>query len=145
MTAIWALAQVHSIRRGVDVVAADAVEGRFPPLAFKPAVIATVVIQPEPEEEQAHERAEDDRAGGEIEHAPSKRSLAGAVKSQSNHPIHSDFTEGNEGNEGPGNNCDSLFPLLPFVKTRNGRLVGINPTAACLARRSRNQTQVPVF
>jgi hypothetical protein len=64
------------------MVATDAVEGRLPPLAFKPAVIAAVVVQPEPEEEQAHERAEDDRAGGEIEHAPSKRSLAGAVKSQ---------------------------------------------------------------
>jgi hypothetical protein len=59
------------------VVAADAVEGRLPPLAFKPAVIAPVVVQPEPEEEQAHEHAVDNRAGGEIEHASSKRSLAG--------------------------------------------------------------------
>ena len=102
VAAVGALAEIDSVRRGVDVVAADAVEGRLPTLPFKPAVIAAVVVQPEPEEKQAHERAENDRAGGEIEHAPSKRSLAGAVKSQSNHPIHSDFTEGNEENEGPG-------------------------------------------
>ena len=83
VAAVGALAEIDSVRRGVDVVATDAVEGRLPPLPFKPAVIAAVVVQPEPEEEQAHKRAENDRAGGEIEHAPSKRSLAGAVKSQS--------------------------------------------------------------
>ena len=70
MAAAGALAEVGPARRGVDVVAADAMEGRLPPLAFKPAVIATVVVEPEPEEKQAHERAEDNRAGGEIEHAP---------------------------------------------------------------------------
>ena len=82
VAAAGALAEVRPARRGVDVVAADAVEGRLPPLAFKPAVIAAVVVQPEPEEKQTHERAKDNRADGEIEHAPSKRSLGDAVKSQ---------------------------------------------------------------
>ena len=76
MAAAGALAKVGPARRGVDVVAADAMEGRLPPLAFKPAVIATVVVEPEPKKKQTHERAEDDSAGGEIEHASSKRSLA---------------------------------------------------------------------
>ena len=67
---VGALAKVGPARRGVDMVAADTVERRLPPLALKPAVIAAVVVQPEPEEKQAHERAKDDRAGGEIEHAP---------------------------------------------------------------------------
>ncbi|HTZ22131.1 MAG TPA: hypothetical protein VMC06_14705, partial [Opitutaceae bacterium] len=75
VTAAGAFAEVDPAWRRVDMVAADAVESRLPPFALKPAVIATIVVQPEPEKKQAHKRAEDDRAGGEIEHAPSKRSL----------------------------------------------------------------------
>jgi hypothetical protein len=77
MAAAGALAEIGPARRRVDVVAADAVEGRLPSLAFKPAVIAAVIVHPEPEEKQTHERAVNNRAGGEIEHATSKRSLAG--------------------------------------------------------------------
>ena len=76
VAAAGAPAEVGPARRRIDVVAADAVERRLPPLTLEAAVIAAVVVQPKPEEEQAHERAEDDCAGGEIEHAFSKRSLA---------------------------------------------------------------------
>ena len=131
VAAAGALAEVRPVRRGVDVVAADAVEGRLPPLAFKPAVIAAVVVQPEPEEEQAHERAENDRAGGEIEHAPSKRSLAGAVKSQPNRPIHSELTEGNEGpelilQEAAEGTEELICPLITSLRQGSGWQARIN-------------------
>ena len=78
----------------VEVVAADAAEGGAPAFPFKAGVIATVIIQPEAEEEHGDKQAVND--GGDLQ-------------------AHGEgFEEGGTAGEGPARNADGGVATFGF-------------------------------
>ena len=73
MPAVGARCDLRANRGRVKLVAADAVKSGFSTLPLKRAVIATIVPQPQSEEDERHQRAEDEGGGGELEHGDAKR------------------------------------------------------------------------
>jgi hypothetical protein len=68
VAAFRASAEFRAGERGVNRIAADAVKDRLPPLAFKAAVIAPVVIEPQAEENCGDNDAVDHDGGGQFKH-----------------------------------------------------------------------------
>lgn len=69
VTATWTLRKRCADGRGVEFVAADAVEGRLAPLLFERAMVAPVIPEPQAEKDHGDEHAVDYNSGGEFEHS----------------------------------------------------------------------------
>lgn len=71
--------------RGIERIAADAVERPFAALELEAPVITAIVVEPKTEEDRGHEDAVDDRSGGKLEHC-AQRSLPANAGRQKNAP-----------------------------------------------------------
>lgn len=73
MAAARTFAGPSSSRRGVKMVATDAVKGRFSALALEARVVAAVIVKPKTEEHRCDEQAVDHERGGQSEHGRNLR------------------------------------------------------------------------